>query len=149
MSSLTLYEVAQAIADTVKQADPTGIETYPFVNPSAMGPAAMVTLETRLMDRESMDGQQYRWWRVWIIVPYNDADEAAQQLYAYLDDNGSKSIQVALKSATAAWRDVAGLADVSYYGWARMPGDIQGPMPVSFGGPEVWSMALLVEARYG
>jgi len=145
---IALRQVAQAIAATCRQADPS-LEVYHYLAPSPGVPAAMVTMELDFMDVHSMDRMEFQLWRVWVIVQLGDPDEAALQLLDYVDDGGATSIRAAFRAPDAAWRAVTGLSEISYFGFGRMPTSVQTPGWVSFGGPEFWGVSLIFRVRYG
>ena len=144
-----LRDVACAIADTVKQADPGVLEVYHFYHPNPMTPFAVVTMELDFLDRHSMDRMEFQKWRVTLGVQVGDLGEAALALLDYVDDAGPKSVRAAFRSADAAWRLVPGISDISYFGFGRMPMSVQSAGWISFGGPEFWGVPLIFDVKYG
>jgi hypothetical protein len=149
LSAPSLYEVACGIRDTCLQADQDNLEGYIGEHWEPEVPCVMVTLELDAFDRDSMDYSQEEKWRIWVVVGMSDMEEGTKLLMDYIDQSGSKSIFQALRASDAAWRDVNGLSDVSWYGFGRMPSMIQTIGPVDFGGGIFLAAPIVVQVRYG
>lgn len=147
---VTYRKVVKAIIDTCLKTDGT-LEGYPYVAPSPNLPCVMVTLETDLSGGiQTMDRQVYTdRYRLWVCEMGTDSEEEAYRLYDRIDSIGPRSLMRAFAQDDAPWREVAGLKDLWVEGFARLPLDIQGPGMISFGGPNMWAMALIVRANYG
>lgn len=145
--TLAYRDVADAIADTIRAIAPDELSVYHYLNPSPSLPAVLIGLETDRFDIHTMDGHEDQFWRVWICLELVDSEDAGLAMLDYLDSQGARSIQAAFEAEDAPWRDTA-IGDAYVYGYARVPADIQGPGWFSFGGPEMWCMALLIRVIY-